>query len=85
MLKARRKKRTPKRVLALPDLEQSRAAVLNSLTFNGTGDDIAKAPELDRLRFLISRQPKGPSRVDTTMIEGADVNVPALKIRSRKS
>src|SRR5262245_37258114 len=29
----RKKKRTPMRVLALPDLEQSKAAVLNSLTF----------------------------------------------------
>jgi hypothetical protein len=32
MHKARKKKRPPKRVLALPDLEQSKAAVLNSLT-----------------------------------------------------
>ncbi len=32
MSKTRRKKRTPKRVLALPDLEPSKAAVLNSLT-----------------------------------------------------
>jgi len=32
MSKPRRKKRAPQRVLALPDLEQSRAAVLNSLT-----------------------------------------------------
>ena len=32
MSKRRRKKRSPKRVLALPDLEQSKAAVLNSLT-----------------------------------------------------
>jgi integrase len=32
MSKARKKKRSPKRVLALPDLEQSKAAVLNSLT-----------------------------------------------------
>jgi integrase len=32
MQKARKKKRPPKRVLALPDLEQSKAAVLNSLT-----------------------------------------------------
>jgi integrase len=32
MSKPRRKKRTPKRALALPDLEQSKAAVLNSLT-----------------------------------------------------
>jgi hypothetical protein len=31
MSKKRRKKRPPKRVLALPDLEQSKAAVLNSL------------------------------------------------------
>lgn len=31
MSKSRKKKRTPKRVLALPDLEQSKAAVLNSL------------------------------------------------------
>jgi integrase len=32
MSKPRKKKRTPKRVLALPDLEQSKAVVLNSLT-----------------------------------------------------
>ena len=32
MSKPRKKKRQPKRVLALPDLEQSKAAVLNSLT-----------------------------------------------------
>ncbi len=32
MPKSRKKKRSPKRVLVLPDLEQSKAAVLNSLT-----------------------------------------------------
>ena len=32
MPKARKKKRPPKRVLALPDLEQAKAAVLSSLT-----------------------------------------------------
>jgi hypothetical protein len=32
MSKRRRKKRSPKRVLALPDLEQTKSAVLNSLT-----------------------------------------------------
>jgi len=32
MSKLRKKKRSPKRVLALPDLEQSKAAVLNSLS-----------------------------------------------------
>jgi hypothetical protein len=32
MSKTRRKKRSPKRVLALPDLEQSKTAALNSLT-----------------------------------------------------
>ena len=32
MPKTRKKKRSPKRVLALPDLEESKAAVLNSLT-----------------------------------------------------
>jgi hypothetical protein len=32
MQKARKKKRPPNRVLTLPDLEQSKAAVLNSLT-----------------------------------------------------
>jgi hypothetical protein len=32
MSKSRKKKRPPKRVLALPDLEQSKAVVLNSLT-----------------------------------------------------
>jgi hypothetical protein len=32
MSKCRRKKRSPKRVLALPDLEQTKSAVLNSLT-----------------------------------------------------
>jgi hypothetical protein len=32
MSKLRKKKRQPKRVLAVPDLEQSKAAVLNNLT-----------------------------------------------------
>ena len=32
MPKSRRKKKTPKRVLALPDLEQAKSAVLNTLT-----------------------------------------------------
>ena len=32
MPKSRKKKRPPKRVLALPDLEQSKTAVLNTLT-----------------------------------------------------
>ena len=32
MLKSRKKKKTPKRVLALPDLEQAKSAVLNTLT-----------------------------------------------------
>jgi len=32
MSKKRNKKRPPKRILALPDLEQSKAAVLNTLT-----------------------------------------------------
>ena len=32
MSKPRRKKRSPKRILALPGLEQSKTAVLNSLT-----------------------------------------------------
>jgi len=32
MSKSRKKKRPPKRILALPDLEQSKAAVLNTLT-----------------------------------------------------
>ncbi len=32
MSKLRKKKRSPKKVVALPDLEQSKAAVLNSLS-----------------------------------------------------
>src|SRR5437879_9149823 len=32
MSKFRKKRKTPKRVLALPDLEQAKSAVLNSLT-----------------------------------------------------
>ena len=32
MPKSRRKKKSPKRVLALPDLEQAKSAVLNTLT-----------------------------------------------------
>jgi hypothetical protein len=32
MSKPRKKKRSPKRVLALPDLEQAKTAVLNTLT-----------------------------------------------------
>ena len=34
MLKPRKKKKPPKRVLALPDLEQAKSAVLNTLTSN---------------------------------------------------
>jgi hypothetical protein len=33
MSKPRKKERPPKRILALPDLEQSKAAVFNTLTF----------------------------------------------------
>ena len=32
MSKSRKKKKSPKRVLALPDLEQAKSAVLNTLT-----------------------------------------------------
>jgi len=32
MPKSRRKKKSPKRVLALPDLEQAKSPVLNTLT-----------------------------------------------------
>ena len=32
MSKSRKKKKPPKRVLALPDLEQAKSAVLNTLT-----------------------------------------------------
>jgi len=32
MSKSRKKRKTPKRVLALPDLEQAKSAVLNTLT-----------------------------------------------------
>src|SRR5881397_1524313 len=32
MLKSRKKRKTPKRVLALPDLDQAKSAVLNTLT-----------------------------------------------------
>jgi hypothetical protein len=34
MSKSRKKKKPPKRVLALPDLEQAKSAVLNSLTWS---------------------------------------------------
>lgn len=43
MSKPRRKKRSPKRVLALPDLEQSKTAVLNSLTSNSGQRTYAQA------------------------------------------
>jgi hypothetical protein len=35
MSKIRKKKKPPKRVLALPDLEQAKSAVLNTLTSKG--------------------------------------------------
>jgi hypothetical protein len=35
MRESRRKRRPPKRVLALPDLEQAKSAVLNTLTSRG--------------------------------------------------
>jgi hypothetical protein len=42
-----RKKKSPKRVLALPDLEHAKTAVLNSLTSaSGSRDD----RDVDRLR-----------------------------------
>jgi len=34
MQRSRKKKKSPKRVLALPDLEQAKSAVLNTLTSN---------------------------------------------------
>lgn len=35
MPRSRKKKKSPKRVLALPDLEQAKSAVLNTLTSKG--------------------------------------------------
>jgi hypothetical protein len=47
MSKPRKKKRPPKRVLALPDLEQSKAAVLNSLPQRAvSAATIARSPIL---------------------------------------
>jgi len=40
MPKSRKKKRIPKRVLALSDLEESKTAVLNSLTSNPMPDNV---------------------------------------------
>jgi hypothetical protein len=45
MLKSQsRNKKAPKLVLALPDLEQTRAAVLNSLTSGAEQPDIRQRP-----------------------------------------
>ena len=40
MPKSRKKKRSPKRVLALPDLEQAKSAVLNTLTSKRRPTDV---------------------------------------------
>jgi alpha/beta superfamily hydrolase len=42
------------------------------LAFFGTRDDVGTAQELGLLKSSIARQPKGPRRVDTTMIRDAD-------------
>ena len=46
-----RKKKTPKRVLALPDLEQTKAAVLNSLDIRQRPADLR--PRHSRVRRLV--------------------------------
>jgi hypothetical protein len=43
MSKSRKKRKTPKRVLALPDLEQSKSAVLNTLTSKSGQQSYARA------------------------------------------
>ena len=42
------------------------------LAFFGTRGDVGNADELEVLKSSIKRQPRGPSRVDTVMIENAD-------------
>jgi hypothetical protein len=47
MPKPRRKKKPPKRVLALPDLEQTKSAVINSLPRKvGSGRTSTQSPNL---------------------------------------
>jgi hypothetical protein len=48
MSQSRKRKRAPKQTLALPDLEQSKAAVLNTLT-SKSGKDLTIAPSLTSL------------------------------------
>ena len=55
MSKPRKKKRQPKRVLALPDLEQSKAAVLNSLTTGWVSNRKARRPRSSALAGAIAR------------------------------
>lgn len=42
----RRKKKSPKRVLALPDLEQTKSAIINSLT-SKSGSERTSMPSLN--------------------------------------
>jgi hypothetical protein len=66
MSKLRNKKRLPKRVLALPDLEQSKAAVLNSLTSKSGQRTYACDHGLCRvvlLRAAPRTQPHGSSAI----------------------
>jgi len=42
------------------------------LAFFGTRDDVGTQKDLDLLKSCIKRQPSGPSRVDTILIQNAD-------------
>ena len=54
----RKKKRPPKQVLALPDLEQSKAAVLNSLT-SKSGQHTYDRAITDFVEWYCFRAPAG--------------------------
>ncbi len=62
MPKSRKKKKSPKRVLALPDLEQAKSAVLNTLTSKG-GQQIYdhSVKGVRRLGVQVNQQVLGPT------------------------
>ena len=76
MSKSRKKRRSPKRVLALPDLEQAKSAVLNSLTsrsgqqtYDLAIDDFVdwycSEPRLALNRTVVLRYRTGPAAVSS--------------------
>src|SRR5947209_1333902 len=89
MSKPRRKKRPPKRILALPDLEQSKAAVLNTLTSKSGQRSYHRAitdfvdwycsePWLSFNRTVVLRSHRLRTRLHPRMASGLSQNRPTI-------